>query len=900
MVSEDNKRFVFPAKLEMPYLPLHYVRREALLENMRSVVSHQKLTCMVAPQGCGKTSALIDLVLTLREDGTELENGQKSASWGTAWVNVDAQDDDAMRFWLHVFIAVGVLSANAQDGFSELPSIAQAAAKLHVLTDGPFLLVLDHFECIDNPAIESQLIEFAALAPRDFHVILSSKKLSKQMQLGSYELGHIQIVASSLRMSKPEARAFVDSALGQCTLSDEEFDQVYDLTEGWAQGVELAVQVAVTAASNGHVFLFGGTCRQVRRYFSACILSRVDSELFSFALDLSFLERFSSTLCSEVFEDARVQESLESILGDGLFLVVPCDEEDRWFRFNRLFADWLRNELLSVPLEVTRKNCLRAGEWFFNHGLVNEAAKYLLMGSDFGYVENMADALCGLKRSNVDTPYLVWLAGVSADEFPSSPLLCMLSAWACNAAARVEEAFAWTDRFEAACRQPAFAETIKPDVLEFAIKVMQMKCKAMVGDSFAVREECEELLASDSHIKPSLLSMLYQTLGESIEQSGDMALAEEMYLQAQASASVDRTRHQLFFNMLNVVKMHLYLGDLEDAESACEKLLSACPADFVFSAAGKAYLAQIYVESNRLDEAFSLARRALRGVSAYCNIDLFIDVKMAHVDCLIASSDLSEAYRVISGAIMKGEQFDVPRGVLLNAYFKQAEIAVRRHNARDLKIIESKFSRRLQTHDEYRQVLYAIICGFLAQETGDFETAAEWYCKAAGRARAHGYNLLYAKALVAALRLFEEHDDHERATAVLYKLIPLASSHGYIRCVLVGGDAVLEALREYSSLKHANAAARTFAKTVLLAAESGGVQQAAPKKPRDAGSALAPDLTDREREVLTLLNIGMSRKEISEELKISINTTKKHLSSIYSKLGVSTRDEALEAYEEGV
>ena len=45
-----------------------------------------------------------------------------------------------------------------------------------------------------------------------------------------------------------------------------------------------------------------------------------------------------------------------------------------------------------------------------------------------------------------------------------------------------------------------------------------------------------------------------------------------------------------------------------------------------------------------------------------------------------------------------------------------------------------------------------------------------------------------------------------------------------------------------------------------------------------------------------LLNMGLSRKEISETLCMSVNTAKKHLANIYSKLGVGTREEALREY----
>jgi DNA-binding NarL/FixJ family response regulator len=56
---------------------------------------------------------------------------------------------------------------------------------------------------------------------------------------------------------------------------------------------------------------------------------------------------------------------------------------------------------------------------------------------------------------------------------------------------------------------------------------------------------------------------------------------------------------------------------------------------------------------------------------------------------------------------------------------------------------------------------------------------------------------------------------------------------------------------------------------------------------------LSEPLTARESEVLGLLGGGLSNKMIARELHISEHTVKFHISSLYSKLGVNNRAEAV-------
>lgn len=58
--------------------------------------------------------------------------------------------------------------------------------------------------------------------------------------------------------------------------------------------------------------------------------------------------------------------------------------------------------------------------------------------------------------------------------------------------------------------------------------------------------------------------------------------------------------------------------------------------------------------------------------------------------------------------------------------------------------------------------------------------------------------------------------------------------------------------------------------------------------------AIESRLTEREAEAMSLIYEGCSNPEIAERMSISVNTVKKHLQSVYIKVGVSTRMELVQ------
>ncbi|MBI1278229.1 MAG: helix-turn-helix transcriptional regulator, partial [Anaerolineaceae bacterium] len=128
-------------------------------------------------------------------------------------------------------------------------------------------------------------------------------------------------------------------------LTADEVTALDTRVEGWIAGLQLA-GLALQGKSNPAEFIttFAGDHHYVLDYLGDEILDRLPEAIQQFLLQTSILERLNADLCDTITSTVESQSVLEH-LERHHFFVVPLDDKRQWYRYHRLFADFLHHRL---------------------------------------------------------------------------------------------------------------------------------------------------------------------------------------------------------------------------------------------------------------------------------------------------------------------------------------------------------------------------------------------------------------------------------------------------------------------------------------------------------------------------------------------------------------------------
>ena len=682
--------------------------------------------------------------------------------------------------------------------------------------------------------------------------------------------------------------------------------------EGWIAGLQMAA-LSMRGRSNltGFVRGFSGSHRHILDYLMEEVLDRQATDVQTFLLRTSILDRMTAALCDAVLADPHrgssdwdSQSMLSQLDRSNLFL-IPLDEERHWYRYHHLFASLLRNHLHQTQPELEPLLRCRASEWHEQHGLSAEAVSYALAAGDAERVARLVEgnAFAMLEYGELET-LLGWVEALPRQKVRARPWLCVAYAWALVYAGRIEEAGTMLEH-----AGKSLDGLLTDDAQDVSGHIAAVRAYGMweKGDHFAAVEHARmalERLSERHHVARSLAAT---ALGVSLTEGDDLSAAEGPLVQAIEAGRGAGDAHITLLATSGLAHLFIQQGRLRRADALCRDALHLTD-DYTFlgsppmPAAGSTYgvLSEVLCEWNKLQTAARMAREGVRLGKQWGQADTVTACSLQLARALSEAGDVSGALEAIEQARRVARQVSrwfASIVALTEAKVRWAyrDIAAVTRWAEDWEV-RAEDQNLLQNRHTYALLSRLLIAqGRLGEATQLLERLMH-QCEAIGAAGG------LIGALVQHALALDLQGKTAQSLASLRRALSLAAPEGYVRTFLREGAPMGDLLSKLlahqpdrpSALRSDTAA---YASQLLGALER---EMKGPRTPnqrpvvRQPLSSLVEPLTERETEVLRLLSTSQSLPEIAGRLYISVNTIRTHTKHIYAKLGVHSRIQAVE------
>jgi LuxR family maltose regulon positive regulatory protein len=655
------------------------------------------------------------------------------------------------------------------------------------------------------------------------------------------------------------------------------------------------VALSMQSCADTAVFIQNFSARHayVLDYLVEEVLERQSPHIQTFLLQTSVLERMTASLCDAVTQSHNSQEILNHLDQANLFL-IPLDDERRWYRYHHLFADLLQNRLKQNQPDLPPILHRRASEWFAQANLPDDAIAHALTGGDMewaaAYIEQVAfDAML----RNREVTLSGWLKALPQEQIRKRPWLCIVQAYIQQWLGLREEVETWLQCAEQIVKNTSSLIPSASEKQRFAGSIASVRGhNALIsGDVQAVVTQAKIALkflpTEDPWHRSSQVA-----LGGAYWALGDRDEAEKTFAMASADGKKVGDRLVQVTAGCYAATQQVKKGQFHAAFAAFRELKAVAVRSngrpMPVAGMPMIRMGDLLCEWNTLAQAREMMDEGVALCVQLSQSDVLTEAYINQARLCLALGDRDGAWAAIqeAAAVIAATPVDLwltgwldERRLRYWLLVGDVDTAVHWANTSGLTIDDE-----LSYHHDLHHINLARV--LVAQ--GRREPAASYLTDA---------QALLARLLTAAERAGWVHETIKililqamaqqaagklvEATAVLSRALSLAEPGGYVRLFMDEGEPMRQLLQRASS---------DYARRLLAVMEGGdGVETAVPATP----SSLIDPLSQRELDVLRLLNTHLSSAEIAQELFIAPSTVRSHIKNIYSKLDVHSRAEAV-------